>query len=220
MTIHRTLRAALCLAALCPAASSAATATVNPGQSIQAALDAVGNAGGGTVYVQPGNYDITASLKVPNNTRLKGVTTRPVITMAANTDKPVILPKTVPFTAVTCDFLSLNGGLTNAQMDAGTYWGAVGIQFGGGNNGTAGYIYNCNMTNCTAGVVMGYVTDGLMQGVNITNCGCTGTTTPGMHNVYISNTDPFRASYCSSTYCRSREGWQLVLHQQTPAPTD
>jgi hypothetical protein len=25
---------------------------------------------------------------------------------------------------------------------------------------------------------------------------------------------------CSSTYCRSREGWQLVLHQQTLAPTD
>lgn len=48
---------------------------INKGQSeeeIQAALDAAGKAGGGTVYVSAGKYEITSGLTVPANVELKG----------------------------------------------------------------------------------------------------------------------------------------------------
>ena len=50
----------------------AATATVNPGDSIQAALDAVAAAGGGTVYVNSGNYTLYSKCQIPDNVTLKG----------------------------------------------------------------------------------------------------------------------------------------------------
>ena len=93
--------------------------TVNPGGNIQAALDTVGNAGGGTVFVKYATYNISATLKVPNNTRIKGVSTRPIIKMAAGANKSVFQAKSSPFNTITYDFIAVNGGLTNAQMDSG-----------------------------------------------------------------------------------------------------
>lgn len=181
--------------------------TVNPGGNLQAALDTVGNAGGGTVYVNYGTYNIGTTLKIPNNTRIKGVTTRPIIQMAAGTKAATVESKSNPFTSVICDFLALNGGLSNAQMDSGTYWEARALHFADGISGTNLSIYNCNVTNACSGVTMGEVTNGLVQGCNITNCGMAGS--PGMHNMYISNTNPFTCRTTSASNCRTGMGLKI-----------
>lgn len=187
--------------------ANALDVTVNPGGNIQAALDQVGNAGGGTVYVNYGTYNISTTLKIPNNTRLKGVTTRPIIQMAAGTKAATIESKSNPFTSVVCDFLSLNGGLSNSQMDSGNYWEARALHFADGISGTNCSIYNCNVTNACSGVTMGEVTNGLVQGSNITNCGMAGN--PGMHNMYISNTNPFLCKTTSASNGRTGMGLKI-----------
>lgn len=202
-------------AALFASSLHAATATVNPGDSIQVALDAVGNAGGGTVYVNSGNYGVGSQCMVPNNTTLKGSgTTKPVLTLTGPKNQPVVRNKSVPCTNVKIDFISVNAGLTNAQMDAGTYNNTNGIcisDFSGGVYSTNGTIINCYATNASMGYIMGRVNNALLQGSSVTNCGGAPIgSTPGLHNIYISNCDPFKARYVTSTYCRTGMGLKLT----------
>jgi parallel beta-helix repeat protein len=193
----------------------AASATVSPGQSIQAALDAVGNAGGGTVYVNSGNYSISSTLLIPNGVTLKGSgATRPVITLANGKNVEVVANKSIPFSNCKADFLSVNGGLTNAQMDAGTYNGTNGIDLGDHHNtvtNTNGTIINCYATNCSMGYMMGRLNNGRLDSCTVTNCGGAPIgSTPGLHNIYISTVDPFIARYVTSTYCRTGMGLKIT----------
>jgi hypothetical protein len=188
--------------------------TVNPGGNIQAALDTVGAAGGGTVFVNYATYNISASLLVPNNTRIKGVTTRPIIKMAAAANKSVFRPKVAAFNAVTYDFIAVNGGLTDAQMDSGgsAFNSTMGIHHG--NTGTYGsnlYVYNSTVTNCSQGVVMGEVNNAEAKWLTITNCGGMPVgSTPGLHNAYISNVNPFLAHQVNSSNCRTGMGFKMT----------
>lgn len=181
--------------------------TVNPGGNLQTALNTVGNAGGGTVYVNSATYTITTTLKIPNNTRIKGVTTRPLIQMFAGTNLPTVEPTSNPFTNVTCDFISLNGGVTNAQMDAGTHWGTRAFHFSDGISGTNVQVWNSNVTNACSGITTGEVTTAVVDSVNITNCGAAGS--PGMHNMYISNTNPFTIRNSNVSNCRTGMGLKI-----------
>lgn len=188
--------------------------TVNPGGNIQAALDTVGNAGGGTVFVKYATYNISATLKVPNNTRIKGVSTRPIIKMAAGANKSVFQAKSSPFNTITYDFIAVNGGLTNAQMDSGgaAYNSTMGIHHG--NTGVYSnnlYVYNSTVTNCSQGIVMGEVNNGVIKDTTLTNCGGMPVgSTPGLHNVYISNTNPFWAYKVNSSNCRTGMGFKMT----------
>lgn len=202
-------------AALFASALHAATATVNPGDSIQVALDAVGNAGGGTVYVNSGNYSVGTKCMVPDNTTMKGSgTTRPVLTLTGSKNQQVVRNKSVPFSNVKVDFISVNAGLTNAQMDAGTYNSTNGIdlsdQFTTAIN-TNGTIINCYATNCSMGYNMGRTTNARLDSCTVTNCGGAPIgSTPGLHNIYISTCDPFIGRYVTSTYCRTGMGFKLT----------
>jgi len=192
----------------------AATATVNPGDSIQVALDAVGNAGGGTVYVNSGNYANYSPCTIPNSTSLKGSgSTRPVLTMAGAKNQEVVRNKSVPFSSVTADFISVNAGLTNAQMDAATYNASNGINLGDHNTASQssnGTIINCYATNCSQGYMMGFTTTAKLDSCTVTNCGGGEVgTTPGLHNIYISSCDPFLARYVTSTNCRTGIGLKM-----------
>lgn len=193
----------------------AATATVNPGSSIQVALDAVGNAGGGTVYVVSGNHNVYSKCMVPDNVTMKGSgSTRPVLTLLGSKNQQVVRNKSVPFTNVKVDFISVNAGLTDAQMDAGTYNSTNGIdlsdQFSTAIN-TNGTIVNCYATNCSMGYNMGRVNNARLDSCSVTNCGGAPIgSTPGLHNIYISTCDPFIARYVTSTYCRTGMGLKLT----------
>lgn len=207
--------AAFACGALFAACLHAATATVNPGDSIQVALDAVGNAGGGTVYVNSGNYSVPTSQYVPNGVTMKGAgATRPVITLGNGKNVAVVRNKSVPSTNVKMDYLSVNGGLTNAQMDAGTYNATNGIcisDFSGGSYSTNGTIINCYTTNCSMGYIMGRVNNASLDSCTVTNCGGAPVgSTPGLHNIYISNCDPFIARYVNSSNCRTGMGLKLT----------
>jgi parallel beta-helix repeat protein len=207
--------AAFACGALFVSCLHAATATVNPGDSIQVALDAVGNAGGGTVYVNSGNYGVYTQCMVPNNTTMKGSgTTRPVLTLLGSKNQQVVRNKSVPSTNVKIDYISANGGLTNAQMDAGTYNDTNGIcisDFHGGVSSTNGTIINCYATSCSMGYIMGRVDNARLEACTVTNCGGAPIgSTPGLHNIYISNCDPFIARYVTSTYCRTGMGLKLT----------
>lgn len=202
-------------AALFASSLHAATATVNPGDSIQVALDAVGNAGGGTVYVNSGSYSVSTSQYVPDGVTIKGSgTTRPVITLSNGKNVTVVRNKSVPSTNVKMDFISVNGGLTNAQMDAGTYNATNGIcisDFSGGVYSSNGTIINCYATNCSMGYIMGRVNTASLDSCTVTNCGGAPIgSTPGLHNIYISNCDPFIARYVTSTYCRTGMGLKMT----------
>ena len=209
-------RAALLLAAVILSNPlHAATATVNPGQSIQAALDAVGNAGGGTVYVTSGNYTLYSKCQIPDNVTIKGSgTTRPVLIPASNWNNDIVCNKSIPFTNVKVDFISVNGGLTNAQMDAGTYNNTNGIDISDQHNtvtNTNGTIINCYATNCSMGYVMGRTSNARLDTCTVTNCGGAPIGgTPGLHNIYISDCDPFIATHVNSTYCRTGMGLKLT----------
>lgn len=209
-------RAALAgCAALLVSQVRAATATVNPGQSIQVALDAVGNAGGGTVYINSGNHNVGSKCMVPDNTTLKGQgSTRPVLTLTGAKNQQVVRNKSVPYSNVKVDFISVNAGLTNAQMDAGTYNSTNGIdlsdQFNAVTN-TNGTIINCYATNCSMGYNMGRTTNALLDSCTVTNCGGAPIgSTPGLHNIYISSCNPFKARYVTATYCRTGMGLKLT----------
>lgn len=210
-------RAALlgCGALLAAGHVRAATATVNPGQSIQAALDAVANAGGGTVYVTSGNHAVYSQCMVPNNVTIKGSgSTRPVLTLLGSKNQQVVRNKSVPCSNVKIDFISANGGLTNAQMDAGTYNNTNAIcisDFSAGVSSTNGTIINCYATNASMGYIMGRVNNARLEASTVTNCGGAPVgSTPGLHNIYISNCDPFIARYVTSTYCRTGMGLKLT----------
>lgn len=206
--------AVLGCAAFAASQALALDVTVSSGGNIQAALDTVGNAGGGTVFVNSATYNISTTLRVPNNTRVKGVSTRPIIKMASATNKPVFGAKSSPFNTITYDFVALNGGLTNAQMDSG---GAAYNSTHGFNHGGTGvysdnlYIYNSTVTNCSQGIVMGEVNNGVVKDTNLTNCGGMPVgSTPGLHNVYISNTNPFWAYKVNSSNCRTGMGFKVT----------
>lgn len=193
----------------------AATATVNPGQSIQAALDAVAAAGGGTVYVTSGNHTLYSKCRVPDNVTLKGSgATRPVLLSASRWNDDVVCNKSIPFSNVKVDYISVNGGLTNAQMDAGTYNNTNGIDLSDQHNTVTnvnGTIVNCYVTNASMGYVMGRISNGRLDSATVTNCGGAPIgSTPGLHNIYISDNDPFIARYVTSTYCRTGMGLKLT----------
>lgn len=196
-------------------AARAATATVNPGSSVQVALDAVGNAGGGTVYLNSGNHNVGSKCMVPNNTTMKGQgSTRPVVTLTGSKNQQVVRNKSVPFSNVKVDFISVNAGLTNAQMDAGTYNSTNGIdlsdQFNPVTN-TNGTIINCYATNCSMGYNMGRTNNALLDSCSVTNCGGAPIgSTPGLHNIYISSCDPFKARYVTATSCRTGMGLKVT----------
>ena len=202
-------------AVLLALSARAATATVNPGQSIQAALDSVAAAGGGTVYVTSGNHTLYSKCRVPDNVTLKGSgTTRPVLISASRWNDDVVCNKSIPFSNVKVDYISVNGGLTNAQMDAGTYNNTNGIDLSDQHNTVTnvnGTIVNCYVTNASMGYVMGRISNGRLDSCTVTNCGGAPIgSTPGLHNIYISDNDPFIARYVTSTYCRTGMGLKLT----------
>lgn len=216
--------AVLGCAALVVAQARAATATVNPGQSIQVALDAVGNAGGGTVYINSGNHNVGSKCMVPDNTTMKGQgSTRPVLTLTGPKNQQVVRNKSVPFSNVKVDYISVNGGLTNAQIDAGTYNSTNGIDLSDQFNTVTnvnGTIINCYATNASAGYNMGRTNNARLDSCSVTNCGGAPIgSTPGLHNIYISTCDPFIARYVASTSCRTGMGLKLTDFSGTQTET-
>ena len=188
-----------------------ADVTISPGASIQAALDAVGNAGGGTVFMNSGNYSVWTPQNIPNNVTLKGVTTRPVITLTNGANVRVVTNKSVPFSNCKVDFISVNGGLTTAQMLGNSYNSTNGIDLSDHFNlvwNTNGTIINCYATNCSMGYNMGRIhTASRLDTCWVTNCGGGEKgTTPGLHNIYISTCDPFIATHVTSTNCLTGMG--------------
>lgn len=215
-TCTRLLGAGILVLAAHLGTGARADVTIGPGNSIQAALDAVANSGGGTVYMTSGNYSVWTSQNIPDNVTMKGSgSSRPVVTMANGANVRVITNKSVPFTNVKVDYISCNGGLTNAQMDAGTYNSTNGIDLSDhfntvwNNNGT---IINCYATNCSMGYNMGRIhTNARLDTCWVTNCGGAPIgSTPGLHNIYISTCDPFIARYVNTTYCRTGMGLKLT----------
>ena len=61
------------------------------------------------------------------------------------------------------------------------------------------------------GYVMGRVSNGRLDSCTVTNCGGAPIgSTPGLHNIYISDCDPFIARYVTATYCRTGMGLKLT----------
>jgi len=184
--------------------ASALDVTVNPGGNIQAALDQVGNAGGGTVLVKSGTYTISTSLLIPNETTLKGSgTTKPIIKLTSGVNKQVIRNKSIPFTNCKVDFIHVNGGLTTSEMNNGSRLNVIGIDLSDQHNEVRNYyshIVNCYISNCAMDITLGRTTDVKLINTTVTNCGSY--YSPPLHNVYISTCDKIFVDRLVSTYCK------------------
>ncbi|WP_438479693.1 right-handed parallel beta-helix repeat-containing protein [Oleiharenicola lentus] len=199
--------------------ASALDVTVNPGGNIQAALDQVGNAGGGTVFVNSGTYNVTASVQIPNNTTLWGKgSTRPVIQRTGSTDTDIIRNKSIPFTNVKVDYIAVNGGCTDAQMDGGTYKERNGMDISDQHNTVANngaYIVNSTVTRSYLGINVGRTTNVTLKGTTLTNNGGllldAGVWKKGfIHHIYISSCDKILVENVNGSNCRSGMGLKIT----------
>lgn len=192
--------------------AEAASATVSQGGDIQAALDKVGDAGGGTVYLKSGSYTISATLKIPNNTTLKGQgSTRPIITLKSGLNVEVIQNKSQPYNNIKVDYLEINGGLSKAEMDNNSRYNVLGVDFSDQHSGlfsTKASVVNSYIYNCAMAIVMGRVTGCTITDTNITNCGSAATV--GFHNIYLSIVDEVYVDNINSSNCRTGMGLKLT----------
>ena len=218
------------LLALISSASSAyaATATVNPGGNIQAALDAVGNAGGGIVYVNAGTYNVTASLQIPNNTTLWGKgTSRPIIQRTGTADSDIVRNKSVPFTNVKVDYIAVNGGCTDAQMDGGTYKQRNGIDISDQHNdvrNSYATIVNCHVQRSYLGVNVGRTNNVTLKGTVLTNNGGlhldSGVWKKGfIHHIYLSTCDKILVENVNASNGRTGMGLKITDFYGTATET-
>lgn len=206
---------AMAVAGLATLEARALDVTVNPGGNIQAALDQVGNAGGGNVYVNYGTYNISTTLTVPNNVQLWGKgTSRPVIKLAAHANKQVIKNKSIPFNNCKVNYLLVDGGLSNADLDGNLYNNTLGIDLSDQHTTTTSQnslAVNCYVQNCSMGINFGRTHGCTIDTCTVNNCGgAPSGSTPGLHNLYISTVDNCLIKYLTSTYCRSGIGLKLT----------
>lgn len=193
---------------------SAAEVTVSSGGNIQAALDQVGNAGGGTVYLNSGTYTVSDTVFIPNNTTLKGQgTTRPIIKLAIGLNIPVIANKSLPFQQVKVEYLEVDGSVTLQEMQGKTKGNVNGIQFTDRhNNNIQNYgatIIDSIVKNAAMGILIGR-TDGVdIIDTNISYCG-TMDGTLGYHNIYISTSDNVRLYRVNSSHSQTGMGIKLT----------
>ncbi len=209
----------LCLvlffAAFPPCPVEAATSiTITPKNSIQQALDRLERAGGGTLYITSGIYEVGTTVNVPNNVTIKGSgTTRPLIRLRGGLNIPVIQNKYVPFNDITIDFVEVSGSVTEKEMQGDTKAKVTGIQLTDRNDISVrnknGAIYNSVVHNCAMGVIMGRTDNCIMRDLEIYDNG-TYEGTLGYHNIYISSCDDVKLYKVNSHDCKTGMGIKLT----------
>lgn len=215
-------------AALAASQALALNVTVNPGGNIQAALDQVGAAGGGIVYVNAGTYSVSASIQIPNNTTLWGKgTSKPIIQRTGAVDSDIVRNKTVPFANVKVDYIAVNGGCTDAEMDGGTYKERNGIDISDQHNdvrSTNAHIVNCHVQRSYLGVNVGRTDGVILKGTTLTNNGGLhldgGVWKKGfIHHIYLSTCDQVLVENVNASNGRAGMGLKITDFYGTETET-
>lgn len=93
--------------------------TIDNTEDVQATIDAVSAAGGGTVYLQPGTYTLTTDLTIPSGVTLEGVS-RDTVIIDCNSSYSVVITGTNAYSTGT---VTINTGDTTVT-GSGTTWTA------------------------------------------------------------------------------------------------
>lgn len=193
--------------------------TVNPGGNIQAALDQVGASGGGIVYVSVGTYNVDASIQIPNNVTLWGKgTSKPIIQRTGTVDSDIVRNKSVPFTNVKVDYMAVNGGCTDAEMDNGTWKQRNGIDISDQHNDVRNSyvtVINCHVQRSYLGINVGRTDNVTLKGTTLTNNGGlyldSGVWKKGfIHHIYLSTCDKILVDNVNASNGRTGMGLKIT----------